>query len=152
MKKNWLKIALLLAAAGFPAPGRAEETQAEPPAATELGGKVSGFTFVLPGKSGEKQSVVRGDTANFLENGIIEVVNVKAQIFRQGQSDVFITSPKADFNKMTREVTTEEPVEIQMQEMIINGTGLKYDPNSNKARLSKNVTVKIFSKPKGMNL
>lgn len=110
-------------------------------------GEVSGFSFVLPSKNGGKQSIVRGDTANFLPDGQIEIVNVKTQVFREKSSDMFITSPKATFNKVTREVVTDQDVEIATQEMVIVGTGLHWEPNQNKAEIQKNVKVTILSKP-----
>ncbi len=110
-------------------------------------GEVSGFSFVLPSKNGGKQSIVRGDTANFLPDGQIEIVNVKTQVFREKGSDMFITSPKATFNKVTREVMTDQDVEIATQEMVIVGTGLHWEPNENKAEIQKNVKVTILSKP-----
>lgn len=119
---------------------------------TQAGGEVSGFTFVLPGKNGEKQCVIRGDTANFIGNDVIEIINVKTQVFRKGESDVFITSKKGEFNKATREVTTDEDVKIKSNEMLITGTGLRWTPNVEKAQLHKKVSVTIYSKPKGMNL
>lgn len=129
------------------------KTGAEALSATpQPGGEVSGFTFVIPGKNGEKECVVRGDTANFLPNGMIEVVNVKAQVFRPGESDIFIQSPKGEFNKATREVRSDQAVQIDTNEMRITGVGLLWDPNTDKAWIYKNVKVKILSKPKGMNL
>lgn len=112
-----------------------------------VNGEVSGFSFVLPAKDGGKQCIVRGDTANFLPEGEIEISNVKTQIFRKGSSDIFITSPKAKFNKATREVKTNEEVQISMKEMIIEGKGLYWDPSSNKAEIRKKVKVTILSKP-----
>lgn len=128
-----------------------EETEVHPNSQT--GGNMSGFTFVVPAKKGGgKQCVVRGDTANFLSNELIEITNVKTQVFREGASDIFITSPKGQFNKTTREVKTDQNVQIQSNEMLITGQGLKWDPAVKKAWIYKNVSVKIFSKPKGMSL
>lgn len=110
-------------------------------------GEVSGFSFVLPAKDGGKQCIVRGDTANFLPDGKIEITNVKTQVFRKKSSDIFITSPKAKFDKSTREVVTKEDIEIATQEMVIEGTGLHWSPNDNKAEISKNVKVTIVTAP-----
>jgi len=127
------------------------DTEEESPS-LQAGGEVSGFTFVIPGKDGQKQSMVLGDTANLLPNGMIEVINAKVQVFRKGESDIFITSPKGYFNKMTREVSSDEKVQIQSQEMLIRGQGLFWDPKTNKASIHKKANVKIFSKPQGLNL
>lgn len=144
-------ISALLAAQSIsaqPLPDSEESSESN----TQIGGEVSGFTFVLPGKNGEKQCVIRGDTANFIGSDIIEVINVKTQVFRKGESDVFITSKKGQFNKSTREITTDEDVKIKSNEMLITGTGLRWDSNLEKAWLHKKVSVTIYSKPKGMNL
>lgn len=132
----------LCAAPDLPAEGDSSSSNA-------VEGKVSGFTFVLPGKDGGKQCIVRGDTANFLPDGVIEITNVKTQVFRDGGSDIFITSSKGMFNKGTREVTTDKEVEILSQEMLIKGTGLFWNPEENRAQIQKNVSVKIYSKPSG---
>ncbi len=110
-------------------------------------GEVSGFSFVLPDAEGGKQCIVRGDTANFLPNGEIEIVNVKTQVFRKDSSDIFITSPKAKFNKATREVVSDDHVEITTQDMVIKGNGLQWSPNDGQAVIDKNVEVTILSKP-----
>lgn len=108
-------------------------------------GEIKGFTFVIPDKKGGKQSIVRGDTANFLPNGTIDIINVKTQIFRKNESDIFITTSKANFNKATREVTTNQDVEILSQEMLIQGKGLYWNPHVGKATIYENVSVKVFS-------
>jgi len=118
---------------------RAVSQEVSPSEAPE--GEVSGFSFVLPDKNGEKQCIVRGDTANFLPNGVIEITNVKTQIFREDSSDIFITTSKGRFNKTTRVVTTDEEVEIVSQAMLIKGTGLYWNPVDNKATLQKNTFI-----------
>lgn len=119
---------------------RAEEQASIP------GGRIRGFSFVIAGEKGDRKTLIQGDVAHMLEGGKVEITNVRTKVFKHKEKDAEITSPKGVFNRISKQVTTEEPVRIVTKDFILTGKGLLWKPHLERLTLKKDVRMEIMQK------
>jgi len=118
--------------------------------ASDLKGVLKGFVFELPNQEGARAALVKGETATVLPGGFIEIDKVFTRIFCEDGREVFVTSDTALFDKNNGEVSTEVPVKIVSEGVVITGTGMLWRSNKQLIEIKENVKVEcVFDKKDG---
>ncbi|HRZ86579.1 MAG TPA: LPS export ABC transporter periplasmic protein LptC [bacterium] len=118
----------------------------------EFRGTLKGFTFEVPNKNGGRCALIDGNNATTLSGGQVEITDIKTKIFCEDGREVDVTSPRAVFNKNTRDVTTDAPVRVVTRDMIIDGIGLFWNPNNKLIEIKENVKVELTVEQDGKGL
>lgn len=110
-----------------------------------IGTVEDGVSIFDMNKEGRRAWEVHGKSAEFLDDGFVQITDVKAIFYGQQEDagDVVITSPSAKVNQATKEVQTDQPVTITTKDMIITGESLEGDMSVKQVQLKKNVRVVI---------
>ena len=112
--KKWLFI-LMFAGACF---GQMQEFGA--------GMEVSGFRVPDYDEQGELRAQLYGESAKVLEKGVVEITNLKIEMYKDGEVAMTVFSPHCFFNMETREAHSEGRVLIESGLMTIVGRGFTW--------------------------
>ena len=93
---------------------------------------VSGFRVPSIDKDGNLTSQMFGDSARILPNGLVDIAELRMEFYVRGsvmtnrQIDMRITSPRCLYNRGTGVATSEAPVRIARDNMVVTGTGFRW--------------------------
>ncbi len=115
-----------------------------------IGTVEDGVSIFDMNKQGKRAWEVHGKSAKFIEDGFVEIYEVKAIFYEHndGVSQVVMTSPSAQVNQTTKQVRTDQPVTITTKDMIITGDQMEGNMQDKQVQLKKNVRVVITGEKK----
>ncbi|HMP77698.1 MAG TPA: LPS export ABC transporter periplasmic protein LptC [Kiritimatiellia bacterium] len=93
---------------------------------------VSGFRVPSIDKDGNLTSQMFGDSARILPNGLVDIAELRMEFYVRGsvmtnrQIDMRITSPRCVYNRASGVATSEAPVRIARDNMVVTGTGFRW--------------------------
>ena len=97
-------------------------------------------------ESGRKKYELTGTHGEMLKADVIRIFNVKAFFNQDNGERVFIMTDSADFNKKTKEMKTDEYVEIMSGDGVITGVGMECEPDNNVFRVLDKVKITMHIK------
>lgn len=105
----------------------------------------NGFSLVAPGMDENSRWKVDGDSANFMSDGRIEVLGVRAQVVDDKGRVNKIYAEKAYVDRSTGKVETDVFVRMSREGLDITGTGLVWEPDKKIIHIEKDVRIVMKS-------
>ncbi|MCX7825217.1 MAG: LPS export ABC transporter periplasmic protein LptC [Verrucomicrobiae bacterium] len=113
-------------------------------------GTVHGFKVPEYDAKGQLVWQMFGDRARLeLASGKVEVEQMRLELFRGGQVDTTMRSPKCLFDRAAKTASSDQPVEIVATNMVMTGKGFDWNAAESRMRIHNDVTVTIYGR-KGM--
>jgi len=97
-------------------------------------------------ESGRKKYELTGTHGEMLKADVIRIFNVKAFFNQDNGERVFIMTDSADFNKKTKEMKTDEYVEIMFEDGVITGIGMECESGNKIFRILDKVKITLHAK------
>ncbi|MCB1195845.1 LPS export ABC transporter periplasmic protein LptC [bacterium] len=116
-------------------------------------GKVEdGVSIFDHDSSGKRIWELHGSSANFLDDGYIEIMDVTVVFYGNEVEDNPITleSPSAQVNQTEKKVRTDQPIKITANDIIVSGKGLDGNMENSCVQIRTNVIVVLHGKNKNM--
>jgi len=107
--------------------------------------QVKGFTMTLLDKNGKAKALISGSMSEILPNGNIKILDAAARVFNIGESTL-IHSSEAVYDRKDNIIHTERFVRIDRRDMVITGTGLRWEPDNAWIQLYKDVKLEYSNK------
>ena len=87
---------------------------------------VSGFRVPDYDDKGNLKSELFGDYAKVLPDGVIEITQLKIDVYNKGAVDMTITAPKCAYNQKEGAAKSDSDVRISRENMVVTGTGFTW--------------------------
>lgn len=93
---------------------------------------VSGFRVPSIDKDGNLTSQLFGDSARILANGLVDIAELRMEFYAKGsvmtnrQIDMRVTSPRCVYSRNSGVATSDAPVRIARDNMVVTGTGFRW--------------------------
>ncbi len=119
---KWYSLALLTIALGSAKIAADEPAKSTVP----ISGILKNFEFPERDKNGKLRFVVKGEEARPLEDKQFALKQVTATVYADnGEIEAVFKTPECLFNEKTKEITTDQAVTVERQNMVITGKGLE---------------------------
>ncbi len=119
---------------------------------------VTGFRVPSYDREGRMTSQVFGDSARILADGAVDIVELRMEFYAaEGQTatnrpvDMRITSPRCVYNRTTGVATSDAPVRIARDNMIVTGEGFQWIGASERLEIYRNAKVVLKDIKRGLN-
>lgn len=93
--------------------------------------QVTGFRVPSYDKDNVMTSQMFGDTAKLLPNGLVEITGLRMEFYSGDATnrvtEMRVTSPKCFYDRTTGSATSDAPVRIARDNMVVTGTGFVFD-------------------------
>jgi hypothetical protein len=116
----------------------------EPALAT---GYIEKFEVPERDEQGNLRWVLIGDRAKFREDGLMTVLNMRAEFYHHNQVELVFSSPTCVLDQPNRQATTDAPVRFEANNMVVTGIGADWVGASNTFLIRSNVHVVISGRP-----
>lgn len=127
-------VALLVLAAGWVAAQQGSDVQ-----------QVTGFRVPSYDDQGLMTSQMFGDAARIMTNGLVEISELRMEFYARGNADrqmeMRVTSPKCLYDRSTSSATSEAPVRIARDNMVVTGTGFVWDGKKERLQIMTDAKV-----------
>lgn len=104
---------------------------------------VAGFRVPDYDEQNNLKSVLFGDFARILPDGIIEIANLKIDFYREGATNMTVTSPKCIYNQKDNTARSDAGVEIRRESLRITGTGFWWSAKQERFEIFQKARVEI---------
>ncbi|MBU1694376.1 MAG: LPS export ABC transporter periplasmic protein LptC [Verrucomicrobia bacterium] len=104
---------------------------------------VAGFRVPDYDEQNNLKSVLFGDFARILPDGIIEITNLKIDFYREGATNMTVTSPKCIYNQKENTARSDADVEIRREKLRITGTGFWWSAKQERFEIFHKARVEI---------
>lgn len=128
-------LALLLAGLCLTGLGRAE-----PPAAT---GYVEKFEIPQRDTSGNLQWKLSGDRATFRPDGLMDILNARAEFYASNQVSLVFTTPVCVLDRAHSRAATDAPVRVERENLTLTGLGGEWSGSNTTIFIRHNVQMII---------
>lgn len=129
-------------------------------AAAQSGGEaqtVTGFRVPSYDREGNMTSQVFGDSARILPDGAVDIVELRMEFYAvAGQTatnrhvDMRITSPRCLYNRTSGTATSDAPVRIARDNMVVTGVGFQWFGNAERLEIYNSAKVVLKDVKRGM--
>lgn len=75
---------------------------------------------------GTLKSEFFGDSARPMENGLVELTNLRLNFYKQGRLNGFILTPRCIYDKNAKVVFSNADVTMRQGDVLISGTGFRW--------------------------
>ncbi len=127
-------VAALVLAAGWVAAQQGSDVQ-----------QVTGFRVPSYDDQGLMTSQMFGDAARIMTNGLVEISELRMEFYARGNADrqmeMRVTSPKCLYDRSTSSATSEAPVRIARDNMVVTGTGFVWDGKKERLQIMTDAKV-----------
>ncbi len=140
------RIALLVAGAAClgVAVTAVEPAETEPSLAT---GYIEGFDMPERDADGNLVRRLTGDKVRFREDGMMTILNLRAEFYHRNQVEMVFTTPTCTLDEPNRQATTDGPVRLEATNIVITGTGADWTAGESTFLIRSNVHVVISGTP-----
>lgn len=109
--------------------------------------QVTGFRVPSYDRDGNLTSQMYGDTARIMPDGGVDISELRVEFYRSGATnrdvDMRVSSPRCYYNRGTGVATSDAPVRIARDNMVVTGTGFAWSSHDERMRIEKNAKVVI---------
>jgi 3-deoxy-D-manno-octulosonate 8-phosphate phosphatase (KDO 8-P phosphatase) len=128
----------LLADGGPPAPKDNGKTPAD-----TASGYIEKFEVPERDENGNLKWKVNGDRAVIRPDGLLNILNARAQFYTSNKVDMVFTSPTCLLDRVNSHATTDDHVRIDRENMVLTGIGGEWDGAKSSLVIRSNVCVII---------
>jgi lipopolysaccharide export system protein LptC len=136
---NAIFLILLLAATAL-----ADSVSTNKPADTATG-YIEKFEVPQRDENGNLKWKLSGDRATFRPDGLMNIINVRGELYSSNQVDMVFTTPVAVLDRANNRAATDAPVRIERPTMTVTGIGGDWDGNKGSFIIRSNVQVILKS-------
>ena len=101
------------------------------------------FDFPERDENGVLKWKVSGDRARIRPDGLLDIVNARAELYASNKVDLVFTSPVCLLDRASNRATTDAPVRIERSNMIVTGVGGVWDGKASTLDVRSNVQVVV---------
>ena len=123
-----------------------------PGARAQLEGQnIKGFRLPEYDEDGKLKQQLYGETATFLQDGIIQLTGLRIEIFRRGEVTARITSPECAYDPNRKRAASKEHIRIVTEKAVLTGDGFAWNGETEQFQIFQNARVVLDSQMnKGM--
>ena len=115
-----------------------------PAAWAQLEGQtVKGFRLPEYDPDGKIKQQLYGETATFLQDGIIQLTGLKIEIFRRGEVTARIYSPLCAYDPNRKRAASKEHIRIVTEKAVLTGDGFAWNGENEQFQIFKNAKVTL---------
>ena len=114
--------------------------RAEPPAAT---GYIEKFEVPQRDANGNLQWKLTGDRATFRADGLMDVLNTRAEFYSSNKVSLVFTTPICVLDRANNRAATDAPVRIERENMTLTGVGGEWSGSNTTILVRHNVQMII---------
>lgn len=112
------------------------------PVFAQLAGQaVKGFSLPEYDEHGKLKHLLTGETATFLPDGIIQIEDLKIEMYKEGEIMVRVTSPMCLFEQKQGKAASKERIRIVADQALITGDGFAWNGQNEQFQIFKNARV-----------
>jgi hypothetical protein len=117
---------------------------AGPLAPAQLEGQaVKGFRLPEYDADGKLKQQLYGETATFLQDGIIQLTGLKIEVFRKGEVTARIYSPDCAYDPNRKRAASKEHIRIVTEKAVLTGDGFAWNGENEQFQIFKNAKVTL---------
>jgi hypothetical protein len=109
------------------------------------GQAVKGFRLPEYDADGKLKQQLYGETATFLQDGIIQLTGLKIEIFRDGQVTARIFSPECAYDPNRKRAASKAHIRIVTEKAVLTGDGFAWNGVNEQFQIFKNAKVVLDS-------
>ena len=133
---NWRRAAVC--AAALASLGLAPEARAQ-----LEGQNIKGFRLPEYDEDGKLKQQLYGETATFLQDGIIQLTGLKIEIFRRGEVTARILSPECAYDPNRKRAASKDHIRIVTEKAVLTGDGFAWNGENEQFQIFKNAKVTL---------
>jgi hypothetical protein len=122
----------------------ADSVSTNKPADTATG-YIEKFEVPQRDEAGNLKWKLGGDRATFRPDGLMNIINVRGELYTSNQVDMVFTTPVAVLDRANNRAATDAPVRIERAMMIVTGIGGDWDGAQGSFIIRSNVQVILKS-------
>ena len=107
------------------------------------GQTVKGFRLPEYDPDGKIKQQLYGETATFLQDGIIQLTGLKIEIFRRGEVTARIYSPLCAYDPNRKRAASKEHIRIVTEKAVLTGDGFAWNGENEQFQIFKNAKVTL---------
>jgi hypothetical protein len=111
-------------------------------------GYIEKFEVPQRDEAGNLKWKLGGDRATFRPDGLLNIINARAEFYTSNQVDMVFTTPICVLDRANNRAATDAPVRIERANMIVTGLGGDWD--GNKGSLTVRTNVQVIMKSGGL--
>lgn len=117
-----------------------------PAAHAQLAGQaVKGFRLPEYDADGRLTQQLYGETATFLQDGIIQLTGLQIEIFRNGEVSARVFSPECAYDPNRKRAASKEHIRIVTKQAVLTGDGFAWNGENEQFQIFKNAKVVLDS-------
>ena len=114
------------------------------PAAAQLEGQsVKGFRLPEYDANGKLKQQLYGETATFLQDGLIQLTGLKIEVFREGEVMARIFSPLCAYDPNRKRAASKDHIRIVTEKAVLTGDGFAWNGENEQFQIFKNARVTL---------
>jgi lipopolysaccharide export system protein LptC len=110
-------------------------------------GYIEKFEVPERDENGNLKWKLNGDKAQIRPDGLMNVINARAEFYTSNRLAVVFTSPTCLLDRFNNRATTDDPVRIERDNVVVTGIGGDWDGATSSLSIHSNVQVIIVNKP-----
>ncbi len=138
-----MKTAFIIVLLGSLLAARAGDTN------TAATGYIEKFEVPQRDEAGNLKWKLSGDRATFRPDGLMDIINARAEFYTSNRVDLVFTTPVCVLDRANNRAATDAPVRIERADMIVTGIGGDWDGNKSSINIRSNVQV-IIKNPEAL--
>lgn len=105
------------------------------------GQTVKGFRLPEYDAQGRLTQQLFGETAAFLEGGIIQLTGLRLELFRNGEVTARVFSPECAYDPVRKRAASKEHIRIVAQKAVLSGDGFAWNGENEQFQIFRNAKV-----------
>ena len=107
------------------------------------GQAVKGFRLPEYDAEGKLKQQLYGQTATFLQDGIIQLTGVKIEIFRSGELTARVYSPLCAYDPNRKRAASKQSIRIITEKAVVTGDGFAWNGENEQFQIFQNAKVTL---------
>jgi len=107
------------------------------------GQTVEGFRLPEYDADGNLKQQLYGETATFLQDGIIQLTGLKIEIFRNNEVNARVFSPKCAYDPTRKRAASKEHIRVVTEKAVLTGDGFAWNGENEQFQIFKNAKVTL---------
>ena len=107
------------------------------------GQSVKGFRLPEYDENGKLKQQLYGETATFLQDGLIQLTGLKIEVFREGEVMARIFSPLCAYDPNRKRAASKDHIRIVTEKAVLTGDGFAWNGENEQFQIFKNARVTL---------
>ena len=107
------------------------------------GQSVKGFRLPEYDENGKLKQQLYGETATFLQDGLIQLTGLKIEVFREGEVMARVFSPLCAYDPNRKRAASKDHIRIVTEKAVLTGDGFAWNGENEQFQIFKNARVTL---------